>query len=716
MRKKISEQSKVIIVLLFISFIIMAIMTPLITSRSSHSYQNDLMLVETQPEVYCASQSLFDEELIVAQLHYIEALKTKSTESDVIRSIFKNGGRFKEETVKKISKALKWLRAEYNLMNYTDYYITIRDEDVSYGNLNLKGFLKDDYPQLNYKMDWYVAYSLDKDGKAQTIHTSTSYNVETKYNQFVDEFESMLERETNLTLELEPIKNTSFVMGLTQENLNTNVNIGDVRLSDYVSPIEGYYRANFMGFYSLVAVVLFIVTLMLPIKKIQETQTVKKHTTKRWFFLVLLLLFVDVTIANTVIPSVLAYLTLSSLILYIISLLVLLAPIIWFGLLIKSVLFQHKQDDDKEENMLVYHALYSVITGIQKLRTSITKIDFSKKRSRKLILWSIGNTVIVLVILLLAMSVPNSNMVVILASGLILYTTGFYCVIQMPMRKIFKNYDVLNDIIVKTAKGESDGDIVEDLGMFNSMKETLEHLQIDFKTAVEQEVQSQKMKTELITNVSHDLKTPLTSIISYIDLLKDEHTSEEDRVKYLSILEHSSDRLKHLIENLFEISKANSGNANIERMDVDIVSLLKQVEVECDTQFVKKQLDIRNKFQEEKIIISLDSQKTFRIFENLLGNVGKYAMEHTRVFVDVQDLGNQVEICIKNVSATELNFDPDEIMERFTRGDASRNSEGSGLGLAIAKSFTELQDGRMKIVIDGDLFKVILRFYRTEEI
>ena len=221
---------------------------------------------------------------------------------------------------------------------------------------------------------------------------------------------------------------------------------------------------------------------------------------------------------------------------------------------------------------------------------------------------------------------------------------------------------------------------------------------------------SQQMKYELITNVSHDLKTPLTAIITYVDLLKNPDLTEEERKSYVETLDVKSQRLKVLIEDLFEVSKANSGNVQMNFMDVDVVKLMKEVRVEMSDKIEQSNLDFRFDLPEEKVVLSLDGQRTYRIFENLLNNSIKYAMPFTRVYVDIVNGDSEVVITFKNMSAQELNFDAEHLTERFVRGDSARNSEGSGLGLAIAKSFTELQNGQFDISIDGDLFKVTIRF------
>ena len=272
-----------------------------------------------------------------------------------------------------------------------------------------------------------------------------------------------------------------------------------------------------------------------------------------------------------------------------------------------------------------------------------------------------------------------------------------------------KQYDRLLASTNELALGNLEVGLDEDYGIFDPVAEELRKIQVGFKKAVEEEVKSERMKTELITNVSHDLKTPLTAIITYTDLLKEE-TNRENQKEYIEVLERKSLRLKALIEDLFEISKATSKNVTMNFMKVDIVGLLKQVGLEYDSKREEANLEFKWKLPEGKVILWLDSQKTYRIFENLIVNITKYALENTRVYIEMDVIGDQVRIVMKNVSASELNIDTEEITDRFVRGDVSRKTEGSGLGLAIAKSFTELQGGTLRILTDADLFKVEIVF------
>ena len=291
----------------------------------------------------------------------------------------------------------------------------------------------------------------------------------------------------------------------------------------------------------------------------------------------------------------------------------------------------------------------------------------------------------------------------------ILYSIFLFVFIRKQINEIKADYSILLYGAKQLSLGNFNVEIDHDVRLFNSLKNEFLNIKSGFKKAVDEEVKSQKMKTELISNVSHDLKTPLTSIITYVDLLKQDSVSEEYRKQYIDTLDRNAQRLKNLIEDLFEVSKVNSGNVQLDLVDVDIVSLLQQAHFECKEYLDKKNLQIRIQ-SDEKIICMLDSLKTYRIFENLYMNIAKYALENTRVYIDVIHREEDVCIVFKNISENEINFNPDEISERFVRGDTSRNSEGSGLGLAIAKSFTQLQNGKFFIEVDGDLFKVSVTF------
>ena len=292
--------------------------------------------------------------------------------------------------------------------------------------------------------------------------------------------------------------------------------------------------------------------------------------------------------------------------------------------------------------------------------------------------------------------------------GVVIYSIILYVILRKEGRKLQQQYGSVLQATEQMAKGELRITLQENLGMFTPLGEELEKVQEGFSKAVAEEAKSQNMKTELISNVSHDLKTPLTAIITYVNLLKQENLSEEDRKSYVHTLDMKSQRLKVLIEDLFEVSKAQSGNIQLSYMDVDVVNIMKQLRLEMEDKLADSDLTFRWNLPEEKVILYLDGQKTYRVFENLLSNALKYAMPASRVYVDVLNKEEEVEIIVKNISAAEMPENAEHLTDRFVRGDASRTTEGSGLGLAIVKSFVELQGGSFRIDIDGDLFKAII--------
>lgn len=297
----------------------------------------------------------------------------------------------------------------------------------------------------------------------------------------------------------------------------------------------------------------------------------------------------------------------------------------------------------------------------------------------------------------------------------LVYSVILYFVLRKYISDLQKKYGLLLKATNEIAQGNLNVEMTEDFGVFEPFKPQIYRIQQGFKNAVEEEVKSQKMKAELITNVSHDLKTPLTAIITYVNLLKEEGVTEEQRKEYLDTLERKSLRLKALIEDLFEISKANSQTITLDIMDVDLMNLIKQVSYEVSDKLEAAKLEVRMNLLPQKVILPLDSQKTYRIYENLFHNIAKYALPGTRVYVDGYLEGDKVIVTLKNISAQEITVDTGQLTERFVRGDASRNTEGSGLGLAIAKSFTQLQGGELFLEVDGDLFKVTTVWRQKEK-
>lgn len=248
------------------------------------------------------------------------------------------------------------------------------------------------------------------------------------------------------------------------------------------------------------------------------------------------------------------------------------------------------------------------------------------------------------------------------------------------------------------------------VGDFKSFANSLNNINDGLQTAVNERMKSERFKTELITNVSHDIKTPLTSIINYVDLIKKQQPENENVRQYIEVLDRQSARLKKLVEDLVEASKASSGTLPVNLSPCDVGVLLTQTLGEFEDKLNKRQLSPVINIPKESVKILADGRHLWRIFDNLMSNVCKYALKGTRVYIDVKRKSNKAVITFRNISEFELNVTADELMERFVRGDESRNTEGSGLGISIAKSLAELQGGCLELCVDGDLFKATVVF------
>ena len=271
---------------------------------------------------------------------------------------------------------------------------------------------------------------------------------------------------------------------------------------------------------------------------------------------------------------------------------------------------------------------------------------------------------------------------------------------------------VIYDGLARLASGQLDYKIDEkDLtGDNRQMAAAVNRVGEGLQNAVKETLKSERLKADLITNVSHDIKTPLTSIINYVDLLKRENIENEKAKDYIRVLDEKSQRLKQLTEDLVEASKISSGNIKLEFMNLNLNELVQQVNGEFAERFESRNLDLICILQPEPLLICADSRRIWRVLENLYVNVCKYAMPGTRVYVDAIRKDGKIQFSIKNISENALNCEADELTERFIRGDVSRSTEGSGLGLSIAKNLTVLQQGTFDIYLDGDLFKVTITF------
>ncbi|KPI50242.1 histidine kinase [Clostridioides difficile] len=582
----------------------------------------------------------------------------------------------------------------------------------------------------NYR--FYVAMNFDKDGKVNVVD---SYGVNQKViNQMLLSKAREDLMNTNLggnsiSYKLTPIKNVTVVYAVPKvisKDDSTEYGYGSIYNSDnisaYINNVENnsYYKISGMILKIILAIVV-IVALAFPYRKSKELMgfdTLSKIPLEILFIAIVIVqgivdLYPTGIISGTLNGNYVEYLINNDISAKMASILVSLMNLTyWF--VIFSIIFvfitllKHILNVGIRE-----YFVKSTITGMflvwfkkvgKKAINQIRTIDLKEKPNKTIVI-ILGVNLLIIVIMCSMWFFG-----IILA---IIYSIVLFKVLSDYSKKTVCEYNQLLDVTKKISDGNLEVNMEKDLGFFNPIKDELGNIQTGFKKAVDEEVKSQKMKTELISNVSHDLKTPLTSIITYIDLLKDENITEENRRLYIDTLDRKSQRLQHLIEDLFEVSKVNSGDVHLNIVNVDIVSLMKQTLLELDDKITDSSLILKNNFSSEKIILPLDSQRTFRVFENLIMNISKYAMPSSRVYIDILETDNKVTVMLKNMSATEIDFSVDDIMERFVRGDKSRNTEGSGLGLAIAKSFVELQGGKMNISVDGDLFKVTITFNKN---
>lgn len=613
-----------------------------------------------------------------------------------------------------------------NLGNLKYYYYntsnsntnTTLDESVKVENDNI------DLSQLTTeKYRFYTVINFDSDGNiniGETIGANPEYlksniesqlmSIRSEYNISYDDYENGY---YNITMN--PIKNMTVVYAVPEilnsyDNISWGIQNADMRR----------YEGIGAGVAFIIAGIVALVALVFPIKKAKNTvlfKGISKIPFEIWIIIIglaiaalgplsgqlikatldgdLQLVFTEM-IPNLIIPERVIWIF--NFIIWLASY----AAVFFFVLIIKYV-FNIGFVKYIKQRTILGRVIMFFVNAIKRTLDEITKVDLREKNNKLIVKLLLINAVILLIIT----SIWFFGIPVI-----IFYSIILFFVIRKYVDKISEKYSKLREATSKIAQGKLDVNIEEDLGLFEPFKEDLKEIQKGFKKAVDEEVKSQKMKTDLISNVSHDLKTPLTAIITYADLLKDENLSEEKRKQYIETLDKKAQRLQVLIEDLFEMSKATSGNITLNIENIDVVSLMKQTLLELEDKLEEANLSVRNNMPESKVVLPLDSQRTFRVFENLVINMTKYAMPNTRVFIDIIENEKYVEIIMKNMAAEEITFNVDTIAERFVRGDESRNTEGSGLGLAIAKSFVELQGGIFNISVDGDLFKVTIKFVK----
>ncbi|MFT9494789.1 sensor histidine kinase [Anaerosolibacter sp.] len=357
------------------------------------------------------------------------------------------------------------------------------------------------------------------------------------------------------------------------------------------------------------------------------------------------------------------------------------APIAALGLFLVLSLVKHFKNRTVIKHTLVYRFFYSIFKFIRDVYDS----------------GSVGIKLVLIVV----------GYPVLIALTFFMFPVTIGIAAWFALKRI-KGFNAIKEGVERIKAGDIRHTIdVEGNGELGRLAANINSIADGLKNAVDNELKSERLKTELITNVSHDIRTPLTSIITYVDLLKQE-TDPSKVEEYIEVLDQKSQRLKTLTDDLFEAAKASSGSIPVNLERIDIVSLMTQGLGELNDKIEDLALDFRMNYPKEKVYITADGKLLWRAIENLLSNIFKYALSGSRVYIDIEDLGSEIVLSIKNISAYELNISADELMERFKRGDESRSSQGSGLGLSIAKSLIDMQKGKFYIQVDGDLFKTMI--------
>ncbi|AWK53093.1 sensor histidine kinase [Clostridium beijerinckii] len=711
---KNSKKSYVTNMVAFIILIIMSIgifslypkIKEVAKEEPSVPYENYEILRSIYRSNYVLYKDILDQENgeeLTGDKIYIKLNETNFNEYDDIKINFNNNINFWKED----------LNHNYLNLNYLAY-----NNETSINKTNTDNDLRSlvdstENENLNNKYAFYMVISYDGNGgvSVNNIFGADDYTIRNRFSEFTMRDTLDYNMLDNKNIKFNPIRNATFIYGIPK----------DLKYSDNISEVVYQSQNNYNSRILITAImtILFgtlILGLMIPYGKGNHVFGIKTFLKIPFEINCIIFgigavfsgfgsfyalystiqgLFSNGNISFSISPELGFWLTnIANMLIWIIAIYLIFAGDMLLKHIFKTGLVKYFK-----ENLLIFKIIKSLKRWSNNLIEYIEHIDLTDKSNKVIIK--------VLAINFLVISVISIVWFFgILAS--IVYTVALFIIIRKYVDNIKEKFGILLNATNKIADGNLDVEINEDLGLFNPFKDEVKKIQDGFKKAVSEEVKSQRMKTELISNVSHDLKTPLTSIITYVDLLKNNNITDEERKSYIDTIDKKSQRLKFLIEDLFEVSKATSGDIKLNLVNIDIVELMRQIEIELNDKISASNLNLRNNFPENKVILKLDSQKTYRIFENLLINVVNYAMEGSRVYVDIIEDEKSVEITIKNMSAEEINFNAFDIVERFERGDKSRNTEGSGLGLAIAKSFVEVQGGTLNVDVDGDLFKVII--------
>lgn len=386
--------------------------------------------------------------------------------------------------------------------------------------------------------------------------------------------------------------------------------------------------------------------------------------------------------------------------LYLIGLVIVSLTVNYLVILLKSI-FNKNTENYLVKNSLIYRIFTGAISEFSNASDDNKNIKDAKVKFT-LVYFVVFLLLAILNMMFSTMSYYAPEKMLI---PMILFGIFIYYILMKNINEVARISRESTEIV----KGNYKKKIEKTGGLYDGIVDNFNNIGSNLDNAIEDAVKSERLKTELITNVSHDLKTPLTSIINYSDLLSKDDNTEDEVKEYSKIINEKSNKLKVLIEDLFEVSKATSNNIELDRQELDFNSLVQQSIGEWEDKISEKNLEIISNLPEDKVMLNIDGQKFSRVLDNLFSNISKYALENSRVYVDLLE-EDGVKLTIKNISKYPLNISAEELMERFTRGEKSRTTSGSGLGLSIASSFVRAHGASFDIDIDGDLFKVRIEF------
>lgn len=579
-----------------------------------------------------------------------------------------------------------------NLINYTENYYKSTYNFLNYQIKNKKtGEVYNSKQAIdennleNYQ--YYLKMSFDSEGyiSCETDNPEYYANFQDFYRSYIDSNLTVLNSNDNELYTISLLKDTDIIFAIDK----------DISLDNVLAKIMPiYYSAYPLGIEDAIVACILILTiigLMLPVGKLRQFSIYKTITDipiemSVCFSILIALLTLNLSIDNAIstfdIKTVI--LLFSS---YFLLLFTYLMDVVIFKYAISYPIIPYFKSNSFTGNIINW--------SIQHLKS----FDLNDGLTLEIVRIVCINALLVLFLF------ASFNFI-----GVFVYSIILFFFLSAIFVRVKKDYKALLEATSSIASGNFETSMNSNLGIFNSYRDSMGQIKDDFKQAIEREIKSEKMKSELITSVSHDLKTPLTSIVTYVDLLKNQNIEADKKQEYIEVIDRNALRLKNLINDLFEVSKASSGNIQMNYMDIDIIALIKQVLFEYEQAYDQKHLEVKFNSSSEKIILKLDSQKTYRILTNLFTNILKYALENTRVYIDIKETDYNVNITIRNISKYEIQVEAHELLERFVQGDSSRHYEGSGLGLAIAKSFCELQHGTFEVSVEGDLFKTVLTF------